>query len=255
MAGGAPAAHPAGARGRRDRLRRQRTRRRRTIIGVIVGVLLLDLVAGGGFLYVKWRLGQIERVNIPGLSEDTKTVMNVLLVGSDSRDRLTGDAAAQAGKGQVSGQRSDTIMVLHIDSRQKRAAILSIPRDLYMPIAGTSRSDRVNSAFTSAGRLSCRHHQDGLGIQVNHFAEVDFVGFSEIVERGRRGGHLRTRARRATPSAGWRSARPDASAGRIAALAWVRSRHYEYLTDGQWLTDSSGDLGRSSASRTSCGGS
>ena len=62
--------------------------------------------------------------------------MNVLLVGSDSRDRLEGQDALQAGKGAVSGQRSDTIMVLHIDPAQEQAAILSIPRDLYVPIAG-----------------------------------------------------------------------------------------------------------------------
>ena len=87
-------------------------------------------LTGTSFLYLQHKLGQIQRVTLPNLVEDQPgEVMNVLLVGSDSRDRLEGADALQAGKGQedVSGQRSDTIMVLHIDPRQEQAAILSIP--------------------------------------------------------------------------------------------------------------------------------
>ena len=60
----------------------------------------------------------------PTLDEDTGQTMNVLLVGSDSRARLTGEQAAQAGKGQVTGERTDTIMVVHIDPRSKRAVLV-----------------------------------------------------------------------------------------------------------------------------------
>ncbi|MDQ4132803.1 MAG: LCP family protein, partial [Actinomycetota bacterium] len=215
---------------------------------ILTGIVLLvtaNLVVGGMVIYVKWRLGQIGRVDVDGLSEDTDSVMNVLLVGSDSRDRLTGDAAAQAGKDEVSGQRSDTIMVLHIDSKQKKAAILSVPRDLYLPIAGTNRSDRVNTAFSLAGPTGLANTiQNGLGIKINHFAEVDFVGFSQIVDAV--GGidiYVPAPARDAF--SGLQIGQPGCtSLDGVAALAWVRSRHYEYLSGGKWVADPRGDLGR-----------
>jgi len=156
---------------------------RRLIIGTCVFVSVALVAAGGGYLYFRWRLGQIHRVKLPGLADDKGPVMNVLLVGSDSRARLTGDLAQQAGKNQVSGERSDTIMVLHIDTRARKAVILSIPRDLYVPIAGTTRSDRVNTSFSSGGPDGLvRTIQGALSIKVNHYMEVDVVGFPDIVD-------------------------------------------------------------------------
>ena len=51
--------------------------------------------------------------------------MNVLLVGSDTREDLS-DAKNFGGTQAVGGQRSDTIMILHVDPKEKKAAILSI---------------------------------------------------------------------------------------------------------------------------------
>jgi len=203
-------------------------------------------LTGVAYLYVQHRLGQIERVRVPGLAEaEAGQVMNVLLVGSDSRDRLEGAAAAQAGKGQVSGERSDTIMVLHVDPRQRQAAILSIPRDLHVPIAGTGSSDRINASFALGGPPQLiATIQQSLGITVNHYVQVDFVGFRDIVDAV--GGvdiYTPTPARDMTsgldiPRGG--CVRLDGTQG----LAFVRSRNYEVLVDGRWQTDPRGDLGR-----------
>ncbi len=226
---------------------RQRRRRRRTLIGVTIFLIITTFFVSSGVAYVRWRLGQIRRLKVPGLTDDAAgKVMNVLLVGSDSRSRLTGDAAAQAGKAQFGdSERSDTIMVLHIDPAKKKAAILSIPRDLYLPIAGTGRSDKVNTAFAIGGaeRLIATVQQ-GLGIQINHFAQVDFVGFKDIVDAV--GGvtiFVPNPARDAFTGLQIGSAGCHKLDG-IAALAWVRSRHYEYLSQGKWVEDPRADLGR-----------
>ena len=224
---------------------RQRRRRRRTIIGTTIFLVLANLLVGGVYVYFQWRLDQIDRLEVPGLAEDVPgEVMNVLLVGSDSRERLTGADAAQAGKGQVEGERSDTIMVLHVDPRQQRAAILSIPRDLYIPIAGTSESDRVNTAFATGGPERLITTLVDLGIQVNHYAEVDFVGFKEIVDAV--GGvtvHLSHWARDFTSGLDLpRTGCVDLNGAE--ALAYVRSRSFERLIDGRWVPDPRGDLGR-----------
>ena len=221
-------------------------RRRRLFVAATLVVLLGNLVVGSAYVYFQWRIDQIERVQVPGLVPDEPgRVMNVLLVGSDSREGLSGDAADQAGKEELTGERSDTIILLHVDPREQKAGILSIPRDLYVPIAGTDGSDRVNTAYAVGGpeRLLATV-QEGLGIQINHFAEVDFVGFREIVDA--LGG---VSVFVPNPARDKASGLDLPRAGCVEldgeqALAWVRSRHYEYLTGGRWVEDPRADLGR-----------
>ncbi|MEN3314026.1 MAG: hypothetical protein V7605_260 [Acidimicrobiaceae bacterium] len=203
------------------------------------------MTAGGAYAYLRWRLNQIHKLNLSDLAEDKGSVMNVLLVGSDSRDRLSGDLAQQAGKDEVSGQRSDTIMVLHVDSKAQKAALLSIPRDLYVRIAGGTKSDRINSSFASGGpQTLIQTIKDNLGIQINHYMEVDFVGFRDIVNTvGGVSVYVPAPARDTMSGLDIKNPgciRFDGDVG----LSWVRSRHYEYFESGKWRTDPSSDLGR-----------
>jgi LCP family protein required for cell wall assembly len=225
---------------------KHRRRRRRFLIGLTFFLSASVTFTGSGYVYLQYRLGQIPRVDVPSLvGDDPNGVMNVLLVGSDSRAGLQGEDALQAGT--VSGQRSDTIMVLHIDQKQEQAAILSVPRDLFLPIAGEGYSDRVNAAFAINGPQGLSETiQDALGITINHYVEVDFVGFKDIVDAV--GGvqlYLPAWVRDQTsgldlPKIG--CVNVDGTQG----LAWVRSRDFEILQpDGlTWSTDPRADLGR-----------
>ena len=116
------------------------------LYGTIIFLVLAILTTAGGYIYLRWRFSQIKKEQIANLFPDGD-VLNVLLVGSDSRANVTGEQAQETGKNLVSGQRSDTIMVLHADNKGGKPAILSIPRDLYVPVAGTGGSNRVNTAF------------------------------------------------------------------------------------------------------------
>jgi LCP family protein required for cell wall assembly len=172
--------------------------------------------------------------------------MNVLLVGSDSRARLTGVDAKQAGKDKVGGERSDTIMILHVDPGARKAAILSIPRDLLVNIPGASqRSDRINAAFAIGGasKLIATISQN-LGVKVNHYVEVDFVGFKSIVDAVG-GVKLYVPAPARDTLSGLDIKTPGCvTLNGQQALAWSRSRHYEYYESGRWREDPRGDLGR-----------
>ena len=51
-----------------------------------------------------------------------------------------------------------------------------------MPIAGTDYSDRVNTSFSVGGAAGLIATIEGaLGFPINHYVEVDFVGFRDIV--------------------------------------------------------------------------
>lgn len=216
--------------------------------GVFVFLAICIVLTGSGFLYLKHQLGRIDKLGLNGLTDDSgSSVMNVLLVGSDSRENVQGDLAAATGKGAegTAGQRSDTMMVLHIDPSQQKAAILSIPRDLYVPIAGTSGKDKINAAFSIGGpQRLVQTIQQSLGIQINHYAEVDFSGFKRIVDTiGNVKVYVDAPARDSftgldIPVAGC------SDLDGFQSLAYVRSRHYETLVKGRWVEASGSDLDR-----------
>jgi len=211
-----------------------------------VFVAVCVLVAGGGYFYLRHQLGRISRLSIPGLSGDQSGgVMNVLLVGSDSRANTSGDLAEESGKA-IEGDRpglSDTMMILHIDPKQGQAAVLSIPRDLWVQINGSK--DRINAAFAGGGpSLLIKTIRDNLGVQINHYAEVDFSGFQRIVDTV---GGLKVYID--APARDDKSGLDLPKAGCVQldgfqALAYVRSRYYESYEAGRWVSDPTSDFGR-----------
>ncbi len=241
-----PVARRVVVRPERQRVLRQRRRRRRALVAFTAFTAFCTFFGGLGYVYVQRRLDQIARVKLPALAGDTAgAVMNVLLVGSDSRANLSAADAKGFGQDMVSGQRSDTMMLLHIDPKEQKAAIVSVPRDLYVPIAGTDFSDRVNAAFALGGpdQLVATIQQT-LGITINHYVQVDFGGFKDIVDTV--GGvtmYVPYPVR--DKGSGLDLGRAgcfelDGNKG----LSWVRSRNMEFLINGSWQADGRGDLGR-----------
>ena len=240
---GAPARRPVSA--ERAKVLRQRRRRRRLLIAVTAFTAFCTFFVGVGYVYVQRKLDQIARLKLPALGDDDGAVMNVLLVGSDSRANLEGSVAAGFGKDQVEGQRSDTVMILHVEPRAQKAAIVSVPRDLYVPIAGTNFSDRVNTAFALGGPDQLiATVQQAFGITIHHYVQVDFVGFKDIVDTV---GGVTMYVPYPVRDSG--SGLDLGRAGCFVldgqqGLSWVRSRGMEFLINGTWQADGRGDLGR-----------
>jgi LCP family protein required for cell wall assembly len=216
-------------------------------VGLIVFLAVCVLLVGSSYFYFRHQLGRLTRLDIPGLVEDEKgSVMNVLLVGSDSRENTTGWVADAVGKGDegTAGQRSDTIMVLHIDPTQQRAAIMSIPRDLYVPIPGNGK-DKVNASFSLGGpTLLIQTIREALGIDINHYVEVDFGGVERIVNAI---GGIKVYADYPAKDDNTGLDIPEAGCNELdgyQALAYVRSRFYQTWENGRWVAGSNSDIDR-----------
>jgi LCP family protein required for cell wall assembly len=216
------------------------------LIGGNLAVALVILVAGLGYLYVKLRLGEINSVNIPGLTPASSGPTNILVVGSDSRANLTDPNAKNSfgSNSQVTGQRSDVTLVLHIDPGSKQASVLSIPRDLYVPIAGSNRSDRINSSFGNGPQQLIQTIQADLGIPINHYVSMNFDGFQGLVNAvGGIDVNFPYPAKDAF--SGLNITKPGCQhLDGAAALSLARSRDYQYFVDGKAHFDGEGDLGR-----------
>lgn len=220
-------------------------------------LLITACLAGAGTLgYLYQRFGDVPRVQLPAgvLGEqDPGEPKNFLLVGSDTRAFTAGDEQAQASfgdEGDVGGQRADTIILIRVDPRAETAAMVSFPRDLYVDIAGEDRRGRINTAFEGGPGQLIRTVTEAFGVPVHHYVQVDFAGFEGLVDAV--GGvevHLpspvRDRAADGTNPSGLDIA--QSGCVRLSgdqALSYVRSRHFQYMEDGTWKADPSGDLGR-----------
>ena len=221
-----------------------------------VGVLLtMVLVASASVLgYLNFRFGQITRfdveIDVPPASGAPR---NYLLVGSDSRAGLDEDDPANAGffddEGTISADgplRTDTIMLLRVWPDTGEAALLSFPRDLWVPIADDGENNRINVAFTRGREVLMATIRENFDVPIHHYVEIDFVGFLGLVEAV--GGiplYFETPVRDTESGLSIPSEGCVVLDGR-QSLAFARARHLEYRDQdtGRWRTDPSGDLGR-----------
>jgi LCP family protein required for cell wall assembly len=122
--------------------------------------------------------------------------------------------------------------------------MMSIPRDLYVPIAETDGSAKINSAYQGGPRRLVLTVQQALGLPVHHYMEVDFVSFARLVDS--LGGitiDFPNPAYDRNTGLDVQQAGPAHLDG-PQSLAYVRSRHYVEVIDGRDRPDFTADLGR-----------
>ncbi len=229
-----------------------RSRLRRPPGAIALGLAVLVGVVGsaGVLVAARDRSDDVERVpNVAEVLEEPSNdapAENFLLVGSDTRENIDPNdpnAAVYGDSGEVVGRRSDTIMVLRRE-RNGGALLLSLPRDLYLPIAGRGgEMDRINSAYNDGAEVLAQTITDGLGIPINHYVEVDFVGFQRLVDAI---GGVEVCVDYATQdlNSGLHLNPGCQTLDGAQGLAYARSRHYEEFRDGDWQEDPRADLGR-----------
>jgi polyisoprenyl-teichoic acid--peptidoglycan teichoic acid transferase len=103
----------------------------------------------------------------------------ILVLGSDRRwsDLKKNNPLLK----QSNPARSDTILLIRLDPKQKATAVMSIPRDLKVTIPGHG-TDKINAAYSTGGpNLTTRTIKALLGIKIHHVVNVNFKGFREAV--------------------------------------------------------------------------
>jgi LCP family protein required for cell wall assembly len=165
--------------------RRGRRWPRILLISLLVFVAVVAMAAGGIYLWIDLKVSKTNSgpdapaINafltkpVPtGGTETTiepPTGQNILLIGSDKR----------VAEGDQYG-RSDTLMLVHIDSEQNFVSVLSIPRDLRVEIPGYGRQ-KINAAYAIKGALlSMETVQSVTGVDLNHYVNIDFDAFRQL---------------------------------------------------------------------------
>ncbi len=211
-------------------------------------LVLACIAAAGSFNLARTKAEQIPVYNIESAARpqlDDLSVRNILLVGTDNSDGVDPDNPILKGRG---GEHlADTIMILRVDPVAKEAAILSIPRDTWVPVAPNWGTTKINGALSRTDGQSqlistIRHN---FGISIDNYIEVNLQGFMSVfdvlggitvyntmpIKDGKTGLDIST--------VGCYHLSPT------MALAYARTRELHYQDDkGKWRTDSSSDYGR-----------
>jgi LCP family protein required for cell wall assembly len=163
----------------------KRVRRNRIIAG---GLAFILLVVGTVLGYGYYLTQGFNREQVKGLAS-TLTVgseagsQNILMVGSTSRCALAVQNPAYGLCSQgVNGVNSDVIMILHTDPTHHRLALLSIPRDTFIPNARSTGANKIDAGlYEGAGQLVAAIEED-LAIPIQHAVSVNFDQFANIVD-------------------------------------------------------------------------
>ncbi|HEY4349234.1 MAG TPA: LCP family protein [Gaiellaceae bacterium] len=96
----------------------------------------------------------------------------ILLLGTDS----------STVTGRSGDRHADSIMIIRTDPSHHRLAYLSIPRDLYVPVAGLGNT-KINASYQAGGAaLAIRTVHDYTGIAIDHVIVVDFNSFKDLID-------------------------------------------------------------------------
>lgn len=162
-------------------------RKRRILRAAALAVALLAAVGASLYLLEVWNWfggkgGDASPASeFPGIEEPPLVLpggpvsgepFNVLILGLDHG----------AGRPEQGNRRSDVVMVVHIDERARKAALLSIPRDSYVEIPGHGKA-KINEAYQLGGAsLAVETVQNVTGMHIRNYLVLDFDEFAWLVD-------------------------------------------------------------------------
>ncbi|MQS09978.1 LCP family protein, partial [Streptomyces alkaliphilus] len=157
---------------------------------------LVLLTGGVGHAVVTGVEGSVQRVEAIPRGDGRPAAgpgLNILLIGSDSREGLTDEERHRYRLGGEPCHCADTIMLLHLSEARDRASVISLPRDSHTELEAhtlpgtTERHEpheaKLNAALSHGGpQLMVRTVERMTGVRVDHYLEVGFVGFMRAVD-------------------------------------------------------------------------
>src|SRR5512132_1246151 len=174
--------------------------RRGFVLGtsILAALLATAVLVTSGWAWWTWRgfKQDIRRVDASGgMGQPKKDIdgkgQNILIVGNDDRQTATDAELAQLGTTRDGGSlNTDTMMVMHVPANGRKATVIAIPRDSFVSIPGHDMN-KINSAYAlgtnsahgdraAGARLAVQTVQKLTGLTIDHFVQVDLIGFYRI---------------------------------------------------------------------------
>lgn len=117
-----------------------------------------------------------ERPAVPEPDSEAEKAKTILLLGSDTRGEISEDID------EITGARSDAIMVMHIPAERDGVYVMSLTRDNWVPIEGHG-NNKINAALAFGGvPLMVGTVENLIDSRIDHVAVVDFEGFKGLTD-------------------------------------------------------------------------
>ncbi len=171
------------------------------LLGVKVVATLCSLLVliGSGWAWATYRKFNADITRVNAISAKGKAAnggidgkdQNLLIVGNDDRDSASNAELAKLGTTRDGGSyNTDTMMLLHLPANGSKATVISFPRDSYVNIPGHGKN-KLNAAYpdgisdgngdkAAGAQLLVRTIEDLTGLSVDHFVQIDLLGFYRI---------------------------------------------------------------------------
>ncbi|MEU0899030.1 LCP family protein [Streptomyces massasporeus] len=167
--------------------------RRRIKVTAITLVTLLVVTSVATYFWADSKLNRdvdlSKVIDRPEAGEGT----NYLIVGSDSRKGMSAEEKKKLHTGSAEGKRTDSMMILHTGGGSP--TLISLPRDSNVTIPSfkgsdsgkfypdTGRQTKLNAAYAEDGpELLVRTVEANTGLHIDHYVEIGFAGFANIVD-------------------------------------------------------------------------
>lgn len=151
------------------------------LVGGAVGVYYKDILKFGARVYLSFKQRQWQpeaqekeevEESLTTISPDPSQSINTLVIGSDEG----------SVKGESGWCRSDVMMLVCLKERDKKAVVISIPRDTKVKLPGYG-TEKINAAHCYGGPSAAIDAvKELLGIDIHHYVSMNFEGFKQIVD-------------------------------------------------------------------------
>ncbi|MHA6760398.1 LCP family protein [Streptacidiphilus sp. PAMC 29251] len=166
------------------------SRRRKIRFTLFALVLTLLVVSVGSYVWADSKLNHVNVLTDYAGRPPAGKGTNWLIIGSDSRQGLSKAQQQALHTGYAAGSRTDSMMILHIGSNGN--TLMSIPRDSYVTIPAWTDSkgvqhkeskNKINAAYAFGdGPLLVKTLEFNTGLRIDHYAEIGFSGFVNVVD-------------------------------------------------------------------------
>ena len=177
---------------------RRRLRAGALTVGTLVSIVLLVLAGTYWWKFHQFK-SDLDRVDISsaqdGCGGASGNGQNILVVGNDDRNDMTNAEVKALHTGRSGGSlNTDTMMIIHIPTNGSKATLVSLPRDSYVQIPHHGKA-KLNAAYpdaytathgsesakraAGANLLTCTV-EELTGVRIDHYAQVDLLGFYRI---------------------------------------------------------------------------
>lgn len=173
---------PQDIKGRTRTQKRRKKRRLRKWVKITLTILFLLVAAAFTYAYsiynhAKTTFDKEMNIDVNSIDQsetkkkiENKEVLNVLVLGVDER-------------ADVEGSRSDTIIVMSLNPKEKKLTMVSIPRDTRTTIAGEGTKDKINAAFSFGGPdMAIETVEAFLDIELDYYVEMNMQGLADLVD-------------------------------------------------------------------------